>query len=52
MIRKAEHADLTTIKNITEACTQHLIDQNIFQWNLNYPSLAVFKKDIEGDFKS
>lgn len=49
MIRKAEHADLTTIKKITEACTQHLIDQNIFQWNLNYPSLAVFKKDIEED---
>ena len=47
MIRKALKNDLLLIKNITEACTQHLIEQEIFQWNQDYPSLAVFKKDIE-----
>ena len=47
MIRKAEIIDLMKIKKITEACTQDLIDQNIFQWNKNYPSLTAFKEDIE-----
>jgi len=47
MIRKAEKTDLIIIKKITDACTQNLIDQNIFQWNKEYPSLATFEKDIK-----
>jgi len=47
MIRKARIADLTPIKKITEACTVALIDQGIYQWNSEYPSLAAFRKDIE-----
>ena len=47
MIRKAEIIDLMKIKKITEACTQDLIDQNIFQWNKNYPGLTAFKEDIQ-----
>ena len=47
MIRKANETDLIDVKKITDACTQNLIDQNIFQWNKDYPNLATFKKDID-----
>ena len=47
MIRKAKASDLFAVKKITEACTENLIKQGIFQWNKNYPSLSVFEKDIQ-----
>jgi len=47
VIRKAKITELITIKKITEACTQDLMDQNIFQWNKEYPSLKAIKKDIK-----
>ena len=47
MIRKADISDLFAIKKITETCTKDLIAQNIFQWTDAYPSLEVFKTDIE-----
>ena len=47
MIRKADLADLDTIKKITEACTKDLIEHNIFQWTEAYQRLADFKKAIE-----
>ena len=47
MIRKAVAEDIPSLKKITEACARHMIAQGIFQWNEHYPSIAVFKRDIE-----
>ena len=47
MIRKARIADLIPVKKITEDCTAALIEQGIYQWNSEYPSLTAFRKDIE-----
>jgi ribosomal protein S18 acetylase RimI-like enzyme len=46
MIRKAVLSDLISVKKITEACTQALLEEGIFQWNKTYPSLEAFEKDI------
>ena len=47
MIRKATLKDLPLIKAITAACAQNMIQQGIFQWNENYPSLEVLTKDVK-----
>ena len=47
MIRKANLKDLHSVKKIAEACATNMINQGVFQWNEHYPSLAIFKKDIE-----
>ena len=47
MIRKAEVKDIPQIKKITEACAQHMIANGIYQWNENYPSLAVLTADVK-----
>ncbi|SKB50508.1 Ribosomal protein S18 acetylase RimI [Salegentibacter holothuriorum] len=47
MIRKANLNDLREIKKLTEACAKALQQQNIFQWNENYPSMEKLQKDIE-----
>ena len=47
MIRKARIADLIPVKKITEDCAAAPIEQGIYQWNSEYPSLAAFRKDIE-----
>jgi len=47
MIRKAVSQDIPRIKKITEACAQHMIAQGVFQWNENYPDLAVLTKDVK-----
>ena len=47
MIREATNNDLNRIVEITNACGKHMISQNIFQWNKDYPNLEVFKKDLE-----
>lgn len=46
MIRKAVVQDIPLLKKITEACAEHMIDQGIYQWNKNYPSLEVLTKDV------
>jgi len=47
MIRKANLKDLHSVKKIAEACATNMINQGVFQWNEHYPSLTIFKKDIE-----
>ncbi|NRA94464.1 MAG: GNAT family N-acetyltransferase [Psychroserpens sp.] len=49
MIRKATLEDIESIMEITRACAQHMIDQNIFQWNAFYPNKEAFEVDIERD---
>lgn len=46
MIRKGTVNDIDAVLKITNACAQHLISQNIFQWNEFYPNKAPFEKDV------
>ena len=46
-IRKAKKNDLIHVMHIIKACTEHMISNNIFQWNDKYPSVDTFKDDIE-----
>ncbi len=46
-IRLAIISDLDDIKKIAEACAIDMANYSIFQWNEQYPSREVFKKDIE-----
>lgn len=46
MIRIAKKEDLPKILDITKACANHLISQNIYQWNDSYPSQKAFLNDI------
>ena len=47
MIRKATLSDLPYILNIIKNCTNHMINNKIFQWNENYPSKEIFNTDIK-----
>ena len=47
MIRKANQNDLREIKKLTEACAKALQQQNIFQWNKDYPSREKLQNDIQ-----
>lgn len=47
MIKKASLKDLNEIKKLTEACAEALQQQNIFQWNENYPSREKLENDIK-----
>ena len=46
MIRLAKKTELPKILAITRACAKDMINQNIFQWNEEYPSQTAFEKDI------
>ncbi len=47
MIRQAKILEIPEILAITTACSKHMIEKDIFQWNQHYPSKQVFVKDIE-----
>jgi len=47
MIRKATFNDLPYILKIIKKCTNHMIKNEIFQWNENYPSKKFFNNDIK-----
>ena len=49
MIKKATFSDLPYILNIIKKCTNHMIDNKIFQWNENYPSKEIFYDDIKNN---
>lgn len=46
MIRKGNLTDINHILKITKACTEQMIENNIFQWNAFYPNKNPFKKDV------
>ena len=46
-INKAVNADVDQICSLTESCTKHMIENGIFQWDVNYPSKEVLQNDIE-----
>jgi len=49
MIRLANNKDIFRLVEITNACAKHMISQNIFQWDENYPNNEIFNKDIQND---
>lgn len=46
MIRNAKKEEIPQLLAITNACTQHMISQNIYQWNNDYPSKIAFENDL------
>ena len=46
-IERAVIIDLEQLYSITKSCAKHMIENGIFQWNEQYPSKNVLKKDIE-----
>lgn len=46
MIRKGNLIDINHILKITKACAEHMIKNNIFQWNDFYPNDKAFEKDV------
>tara|TARA_R110002049_G_scaffold1113_3_gene8214 strand:+ start:3949 stop:4449 length:501 start_codon:yes stop_codon:yes gene_type:complete len=49
MIRKAFFKDIDELLKITRACTVHMADKDIYQWNEFYPNKRAFINDIERD---
>ena len=45
-IRLAKDDDVKRVVEITNACANHMISKNIFQWDENYPNKEVFDQDI------
>ncbi len=45
-IRCATQKDIPFLLQLTKACAQAMITQNIFQWNEEYPSKQAFKTDV------
>lgn len=46
LIRVANSKDVSRVVEITNACGNHMISQNIFQWDNNYPNKEVFDQDV------
>lgn len=47
MIRLAKLLEISDIMNITAACSAHMINNGIYQWNESYPSKKKFVSDLE-----
>ncbi len=48
-IKLAKPGDLDRVKEIAEACAEKMIEDNIYQWNENYPSKEIFREDIKNN---
>ena len=48
-IRLANDKDIIRVVEITNACANHMINQNIFQWDENYPSQVAFNEDVHNN---
>ena len=49
MIRKGTLQDIDNIIAVTKACAAHMINNEIYQWNADYPNKTAFKNDISRD---
>ncbi len=47
MMRRAKILEIPEILALANACSTHMIEKGVFQWNEHYPSKQVFEKDIE-----
>lgn len=46
MIRRAKILEIPEILAVTRACAADMISRGIYQWNADYPSESIFRKDI------
>lgn len=46
MIRRAKILEIAEILTVTRACAADMISRGIYQWNADYPSETILKKDI------
>ena len=46
MIQLAKKEEIPELLAITSACAKHMISQDIFQWNEQYPSKTAFENDV------
>ena len=49
IIRLAKDDDIKRVVEIANACADHMISKNIFQWDENYPSKEIFEEDVKND---
>ena len=49
IIRLAKDDDIKRVVEIVNACADHMISKNIFQWDENYPNKEIFDEDIKND---
>lgn len=49
-IVKATSKDILCIKNIISRCVRKMERNGIYQWNSNYPSVAIIEKDVNSGF--
>tara|TARA_B100000795_G_scaffold250490_1_gene218716 strand:- start:7508 stop:8008 length:501 start_codon:yes stop_codon:yes gene_type:complete len=45
MIRKAKASEIVQLISITQLCAAHMIANEIYQWNEDYPNIAAFEND-------
>lgn len=49
MIRRAKISEIDDILEITQACSEFMAQNGIYQWNEHYPSRKVFENDVTKD---
>ena len=49
VIRRAKIQEIPKIMALTKACSEHMTDRGIYQWNDNYPTAEIFENDIARD---
>jgi ribosomal protein S18 acetylase RimI-like enzyme len=47
MIRKAKALEIVQLIAISKLCAAHMIANDIYQWNENYPNIKAFEQDLE-----
>ena len=47
MIRQAKASEIVQLIAITKSCAAHMIANDIYQWNENYPNIKAFEQDLE-----
>lgn len=47
MIRQAKILEIPEILSLTRACAADMISRGIYQWDDQYPSESIFRKDID-----
>jgi ribosomal protein S18 acetylase RimI-like enzyme len=47
MIRKAKALEIVQLIAISKLCAAHMIANEIYQWNENYPNIKAFEQDLE-----
>lgn len=47
MIRRAKILEIPEILSLTRACAADMISRGIYQWDDQYPSESIFRKDID-----